>query len=612
MMALYLKLKKKYLSEGFTGVCKSAVFVFKRKASKNLFKFKAQFFFRFKAPSTFVQLPVENLEIQNFPHDEIYHRIFKNEYLILSEGYINFADSSEPGSLIWNRDFVAQESWSLEQWGVDIAIVSNRGDIKRPWEIGRLHQLVQLSLCYRSNEDEIYKKACLGLAATILKDFSAKNPHFYGPQWMCAMDVGIRISNILLAADIFGEDFSTPLQEILKYELKRHEFFIKNNLENKGGHVVNNHYLSNVVGLIFCAAHKKETQKSEIAALYEDLLTQIKNQFLPDGSNFENSTYYHRLSAELCLFALALCRQKFGLTLNKSLTDQLQKMREFSEALTDFENLVPQVGDNDSGHLFCFNPVDFEENDLQHLGLIAGLFKLIDRQKSNNIFTEVLSAYVNKEYLASDLVNVKNSWGDESLFTNAISKLKGSKEVQHYAFQIDNNYLELAKSYVFPDFGICLLKSSDFFMSIRSGYSATDFVGAHRHVDQLSLCIKTRNFQTARDPGSFGYTSDTKMRNIFRSAAAHQVPHSHDDGALSSLDVFGLKEFKGKCLYFGHKGFYGYYEGGLDRYYRLIEFNHDQILVYDWSSKDLKLERLEFNETLFCSRYGKLDKFELE
>jgi hypothetical protein len=63
-----------------------------------------------------------------------------------------------------------------------------------------------------------------------------------------------------------------------------------------------NHYLSNVVGLLFVAAYLPRTMEMDVwlALGVQELVNEVELQFHPDGANFEASTSYHRLSPKWC------------------------------------------------------------------------------------------------------------------------------------------------------------------------------------------------------------------------------------------------------------------------------------------------------------------------
>src|SRR5439155_1353736 len=69
-----------------------------------------------------------------------------------------------------------------------------------------------------------------------------------------------------------------------------------------------NHYLADIAGLCFIAAALPRSPESDcwLAFAVQELQGETADQFGADGANFEGSTSYHRLSAEMVAFASAV------------------------------------------------------------------------------------------------------------------------------------------------------------------------------------------------------------------------------------------------------------------------------------------------------------------
>src|SRR5262245_57473711 len=214
----------------------------------------------------------------------------------------------------WQLDFKSGYRWSEKTHFSDIRYGHHPGaDVKVPWELGRLQHLPQLALAYQAaaetkgfDSPERYRTE---IRNQIL-DFVATNPPRFGVNWTCPMDVGIRVVNLLLALDLLrnaGAELDRPFLQIVQNSVREHAIHVLNHLEwaEQGR---SNHYLADIVGVLFAAAylpHSAETN-SWMAFAVRELTSETERQFLADGGNFEGSTGYHRLSAELVLFGLAL------------------------------------------------------------------------------------------------------------------------------------------------------------------------------------------------------------------------------------------------------------------------------------------------------------------
>lgn len=341
----------------------------------------------------------------------------------------------------WHLDFKSGYRWQENAWYKDIQYGHKPGvDVKVPWELARMQHLPQLATAYVLAEESA--NATLGTNSNLkvkakpnvlckengqasvpedqknektqfegpeqytrefrnqVLDFIANNPPRFGVNWVCTMDVAIRVANWLVAYDLFksfGAAFDEGFERIFIRSVYEHGLHIVNNLEWCEEYR-NNHYLANIAGLLFVAAYLPRTSEvdSWLAFAVRELINEVEVQFYPEGSNFEASTSYHRLSAEMVIYATAmvlglqnekmvalknydhtLIKVKPGLLpsplphyklskKNNSKSespfppwyfDRLEKMAEFTMQITKPNNHIPQIGDNDSGRFLKLQPV---------------------------------------------------------------------------------------------------------------------------------------------------------------------------------------------------------------------------------------------------------------
>lgn len=296
----------------------------------------------------------------------------------------------------WQLDFKSGYRWSEKTWHLDIAYTNAPGvDIKVPWELARLQHLPWLGMMQRQMHGNTSDSYANEFRNQIL-DFIANNPPGFGVNWRCTMDVAIRAANMLLAYDLFridGKSFDNEFETVFARSILEHGRHIVSNLEWHE-EMRNNHYLANIAGLAFVSAYLPRTAETDawLAFSTQELVREVSFQFNSDGTNFESSICYHRLSAEIVLFATALLsnltpdkqaalvsydvnilrtRPKlqaapivtYSMPGNKSTTpfpnwywERLEKMAEFTMYLTKNDGLAVQVGDNDSGRFFKLGP----------------------------------------------------------------------------------------------------------------------------------------------------------------------------------------------------------------------------------------------------------------
>jgi hypothetical protein len=295
----------------------------------------------------------------------------------------------------WQKDFKSGYRWNSKKWYKRQEVTPVIGaEIKVPWELCRMQHLPRMAVLSQVSK-EYTKQFILEFKNQVL-DFYSTNPPRMGVTWTCTMDVAIRAANLLIAYDLFIQiDDGSILDKEFRITFARcindHGVHIYNNLEFNNGKT-NNHYLSNLVGLIFIAAYCPALLKSDEWLLHgvRELLNEFIKQFFNDGTNFEESTAYHCLSTELILYATAMLigiRKRTNSLIKKknkintsNISDRINTFdselyrRELSNIfpLWFFERLfragnyiwcltkptgeVPQIGDADSGHLFQFSP----------------------------------------------------------------------------------------------------------------------------------------------------------------------------------------------------------------------------------------------------------------
>ena len=257
---------------------------------------------------------------------------------------------------------------------------SKNVDIKNCWELGRLQHLLSLALATINAEQ---KEQLIKEFKNQFLDFHASNPVGMGVQWSCTMEVGIRVSNLLLAYDIFkqldkGNLLDDKFMLIFTDSIHRHAQFIANHLEHKEG-AAGNHYLFDLVGLLFATNYlsKKDETTHWKQFAENELEKEFHKQFFADGGNFEGSTTYHCLSAEAMLYATALMLRN-GRKLSQDYINLLYKTVNFIKAVMKPNGEIPQFGDNDSGRLFKLNNED--DNLLNYESLLAGFAGLFENE----------------------------------------------------------------------------------------------------------------------------------------------------------------------------------------------------------------------------------------
>jgi hypothetical protein len=303
--------------------------------------------------------------------------------------------------IAWQVDFKAHYSWLKDTYHNQIQYghIPNL-DVKVPWELGRFQHLSTIAIAQIFSKNQDQREKVINIYAkefqNQLLNFISDNPPRFGVNWSCPMDVGIRAANWLMAWNLFNNNgilFEVNFTKYFNSSIYDHGLHIIKNLE-WDPLSRSNQYLANITGLLFIAVHlpRSDEVDSWLAFAIQELTSEMDSQFNPDGTNFEGSTSYHRLSTEMMIYSAALI---LGLPKDRleelkyydpkiikgspvlkpppiSMYDipglenptplppeffqKLEKAAEFTMAITKPNREIVQIGDNDSGRLFKIQP----------------------------------------------------------------------------------------------------------------------------------------------------------------------------------------------------------------------------------------------------------------
>ncbi|PTL77529.1 hypothetical protein DAT35_44010 [Vitiosangium sp. GDMCC 1.1324] len=389
----------------------------------------------------------------------------------------------------WSRDLVSGyrypvvpvERLRLAQPGVDP---------KYPWVLGRLDCLVALGQGYWVADDEEARRTFARAFVTRTLDFLLANPVGQGVHWTCAMEVALRAANLAQALVMFSDapeahrpEFLVPVLE----SLAEHTAWVEAHLEDHGA-VPNNHLVSNYVGLLVAGLLFPELPDAprQVARAVAGLRAQMAAQVHAEGTSFEGSVPYHRLAVELFTLALVVARG-LGVELGVRYETRLRRMFAASRAWSSEQGLAPQVGDNDSGRVF-----PFQERDSRDQGYLAPLGAAL--------------------FGAAELA--EGPFPDEAAWLLGLSGLERFQSLPR---------ARPVESVSFPAGGFHVLRGAGAVVTVSAGAQGQRGVGGHSHNDKLSFELHLGGRPIIVDPGTGTYTREPKVRNAFRSTAAHNT-----------------------------------------------------------------------------------------
>ncbi|WP_017903426.1 heparinase II/III family protein [Pseudomonas asplenii] len=496
----------------------------------------------------------------------------------------------------WHVDLRSGYRWSPVTPSALIRYGNAPGaDVKLPWELARMQHAPRMALAAAAEKlagDEARsQRLCQELQNQVL-DFIAANPPRFGVNWSCTMDVGIRIANLLLAYDIViaaGLNFSPAFDREFKRSVVAHGRHIVTHLE-WFPHLRSNHYLANLAGLLFVAAYLPPSEESDawLMLAANELGKEMFVQFQADGSNFEASTSYHRLSAELVLFPAGLAHRvaarlqalspaslhggldasgpgvlpaqrsepaTYTLQSAEALR-HLVRMGDFSRAITRPDGGVAQVGDNDSGRFFKLTP------DRQH----------------DEPWGDGHRVLIDCVAQLRQGVNTPPASLDGLILRALLGPLEQG--------QVGAPEAPLPVLCAFADFGLYVYRRPRLWLSLRCGSVGQLGNGGHAHNDQLSLEACFDGVPFIVDPGTYVYTALPEQRNALRSNRAHATltaePGEQNGWLAGVTGLFSLSRVAPtRVLRADEDGFVGEHDGFAATHRRAVAFIEGGFEVID-------------------------------
>ena len=526
----------------------------------------------------------------------------------------------------WKIDKISGYEWNSSTFSDSIKIpVDKKIDIKVPWELARLQHLTNLSI-----NSYVNKLDDFSFIKNQILDFISSNPPYRGVNWFNAMEVSIRGSNLCIIADILKQNKSLNEEEflIILNSINDHFNYIIENLEWTT-FSTNNHYLSNLVGLLVMGYYLPRCKFNESILKFtiNQFYNEIDNQFYEDGGSKEGSTGYHLFCSEMIFFGmffleklkkervfnnkvlkLDICKKIINkINFISQISPQLDKSRlnkikkkienifEFSKSLVRNNDTLLQIGDNDSG---CFISLNFNNNLMEKKS-----FHLHSSKKLKDTFFEVVKS------------SIKFQLKTKKKIKKSISKIKFNEKdfnyKQSYFFKFSKQVnLKEINNYQFPDFGLYIFEDKIFklFITCKKKY---DFLNSgHHHYDNLSIDLSIDRKNVVTDPGSFVYTSDIKKRKKFKGFQSHFVPFfkeyelNQDKDSVFNCNFF----FKAECLNMSKNEFLGKitYESGV--IFRYLNISEKGIKIFDCSNDhEIFNLRKNFKNNKISSSYRILD-----
>jgi hypothetical protein len=374
----------------------------------------------------------------------------------------------------WRRDYIHNKATGKSYFRfIPYLDFEKAGDHKNIWELNRHQHLVVLA------QAELFKTnpAYLNEIRIQLESWWIQNPFLRGINWASALEVAFRALSWLWIDHLVGTSLDpesdTEFRQRLWNSLYQHGAYLEHNLSTYFS--PNTHLLGEAVALHAIGLKLGVGKWRELGARI--VREQLDKQVQPDGSHFEQSTYYHVYALDFFLFHYLIAGRP------AAYRAKLRQMAHFLSAIVGPARLLTCFGDDDGGRFFHpYGPRD--QFARATLATCAALFP------EDSLPFEM-----------SD-VPVQSAWWLGQMSGTAAS----AKPETH----------------LFPDSGLAAIARRDVHILIDSGPFGSGGAG-HSHADALSLTARIRDREMLIDPGTFTYVANPKLRDDFRGTAFHNT-----------------------------------------------------------------------------------------
>jgi hypothetical protein len=430
----------------------------------------------------------------------------------------------------WNRDPLTHRVAARRRAGtIDYRDERVVGNIKYLWEANRHLHLATLAQASALTGDPRY---ALAIRAQI-ESWIEQCPQERGPNWVSALELGIRLINWSIAwqliggsrARIFADEAGEAFRERWLKSVYEQARMIAGNLSRFSS--ANNHLIGEAAGVYLAASTwplwpQMRSWGERCRLILEE---ECIRQNAPDGGNREQAFGYQTFVLDFLLLAGLAARAR-GEDFSPLYWRRLEMMVDFLASMSGFSGRPPMIGDADEGYVVRlaqepgFSPVN---------SLIATGAVLFDRPD--------LAAKAG----AADSKTVT------LLGVGAVRRLGRLRERGRAGFRprlqfSESGYYLMGNAFETPDEVRLLVDAGPL------GYLS---LAAHGHADALAFTLSIGDREILIDPGTYSYHTDPAWRRYFRSTLAHNtVTVDDEDQSVQAGNFMWTDHARARCIEF--------------------------------------------------------------
>lgn len=476
----------------------------------------------------------------------------------------------------WNRDPLTQRvAANRRASAIDYRDERVVGNIKYLWEVNRHLHLVTLAQAFAVTGDLRYG---YGVRAQV-ESWIEQCPVGRGPNWVSALELGIRLINWSFAwqlvggwrSRLFADEEGAAFRERWLKAIYEQARMIAGNLSRYSS--ANNHLIGEAAGVYVAATTWPlwPQMRAWGERCREVLEQECHRQNAPDGGNREQAFGYQSFVLDFLLIAGLAARAR-GEDFSPLYWRRLETMIDFLASMTNVAGQLPMIGDADDGLVVSLAP---EPGFSTHQSLIATGALLFERPD--------LAA---KAGIADGkTVTLLGIAASRSLARLKERARPGFRPRLQFS---ESGYFLMGTDFETPDEVRLLVDAGPL------GYLS---LAAHGHADALSFVLSIGDREILVDPGTYAYHTDPAWRRYFRSTCAHNtVCVDEQDQSLQAGNFMWREHARARCIEFDSQPELQRFIGEHDGYQRLDDpLVHRREIVFDRGSK-----LIEVVDTLRC------------
>ncbi len=398
--------------------------------------------------------------------------------LVLRRRFPLFGTIIETGpNIAWRRDYLhGVESGLAYCRRIPYLDPVRTGDHKIVWELNRHQHLVLLAQAFLLRG----RRECLDEIVAQCESWAVANPYLRGINWASALEVAFRALSWTWVDRLAGAELARDFRARFHREIYRHGCYLEQNLSvyfSPNTHLLGEAVALHALGVLYPEWPRARQWERKGAAV---VAAEMDRQVRPDGSHFEQSSYYHVYALDFFLLHYLLARG-----LPASYGEKLGRMAEYLQALIGPARKLPFLGDDDGGRVF--HP--YGPRELFPRATLATCAAALRRPKWLACTEDRLSQAV--WWIGADV-------------------------------RIAPGAPPPARSRVFADSGIAVMTRGGVHALFKTGGMGAGRAG-HSHADALSLVVYEGEREILIDPGTYTYVAEPEWRTWFRGAAAHNT-----------------------------------------------------------------------------------------